>query len=234
MIFKWCRNWGNCFPRTGKETKVGTENEDRNEIERRHEGFPHSPTWTSRKSSSVCPHTDHRLWPQRKGGEERHLRQQGRCGESRFQWPIGVYRTRIPNLTNSWRKIWMMEKKFPLPGEVLSENHQFRTSKPPIHESSILAGRSVRSALEDTIPENREFWAPPPSRHKFPILARRGKQEASKMLQKAVSENREFWTVCPLLCKFPILVRRGKRRQKRPRCSKSYFPGARVVWCGSA
>lgn len=25
----------------------------------------------------------------------------------------------------------MMEKKFPLPGEVLSENHQFRTSKPP-------------------------------------------------------------------------------------------------------
>ena len=25
----------------------------------------------------------------------------------------------------------MMEKKFPFPGEVLSENHQFRTSKPP-------------------------------------------------------------------------------------------------------
>ena len=24
-----------------------------------------------------------------------------------------------------------MEKKFPFPGEVLSENHQFRTSKPP-------------------------------------------------------------------------------------------------------
>lgn len=24
----------------------------------------------------------------------------------------------------------MMEKKFPFPGEVLSENHQFRTSKP--------------------------------------------------------------------------------------------------------
>lgn len=115
MIFKWCRNWGNGFPRTGKETKVGTENEDRNEIERRHEGLPHSPTWTSRKSSSVCTHTDHRLWPQRKGGEERHLRQQGRCGESRFQWPIGVYQTRIPNLTNSWREVWMMEKKLPPP-----------------------------------------------------------------------------------------------------------------------
>ena len=31
---------GNGFPRTGKETKGGTENEDRNEIERRHEGLP--------------------------------------------------------------------------------------------------------------------------------------------------------------------------------------------------
>ena len=29
-------------------------------------------------------HTDHLLGPQRKGGEERHLRQQGRCGESQF------------------------------------------------------------------------------------------------------------------------------------------------------
>lgn len=35
----------------------------------------------------------------------------------------------------------MMEKMFPFPGEVLSENHQFRTSKPPIHGFSILAGR---------------------------------------------------------------------------------------------
>lgn len=35
----------------------------------------------------------------------------------------------------------MIEKKFPFPGEVLSENHQFRTSKPPIHGFSILAGR---------------------------------------------------------------------------------------------
>lgn len=70
----------------------------------------------------------------------------------------------------------MKEKKFPLPREVLSENHQFRTPKPPIHGFSILAGRSVRSALEDKIPENREFWAAPPSRHKFPILARREKR----------------------------------------------------------
>ena len=37
----------------------------------------------------------------------------------------------------------MMEKKFPLPGEVLSENHQFRTSKPP--GFSILARREKRN-----------------------------------------------------------------------------------------
>lgn len=39
----------------------------------------------------------------------------------------------------------MKEKKFPLPGEVLSENHQFRTSKPPIHGFSILARREKRN-----------------------------------------------------------------------------------------
>ena len=128
-----------------------------------------------------------------------------------------------------------MEKKLPLPGEVLSESHQFRTSKPPIHGFSILARREKRnkkpprgSKRQSLRIENSE--PPDPLRHKFSILARRGKQEASKALQNnAASENREFRTVCPLLHKFQILARRGKRRQKRPRCSKSYFPGARGV-----
>lgn len=92
----------------------------------------------------------------------------------------------------------MKEKKFPLPGEVLSENHQFRTSKPPIHGFSILARREKRnkkpprgSKRQSLRIENSE--PPDPLRHKFSILARRGKQEASKALQNnAVSENREF------------------------------------------
>lgn len=91
----------------------------------------------------------------------------------------------------------------------------------PIHESTILSGRSVHSALEDTIPENREFWTASPLLHKFPILARRGKQEAPKALpNNAASENREFWAAPPSRHKFSILARRGKRSQKPPKGSK--------------
>lgn len=91
----------------------------------------------------------------------------------------------------------MMEKKFPFPGEVLSENHQFRTSKPP-----------------------------------YPRIldSRRENEEAPKVLLKTQSlriENSEPPALS--LCKFPILARRGKRSKKRPRCSRSYFPGARGV-----
>ena len=90
----------------------------------------------------------------------------------------------------------MMEKKFPFPGEVLSENHQCRTSKPPyprildsrreneeapkvlLKTQSLRIENSEPPALSSQIPDSRE--------------ERKEKQEASKRLQKAVFENREF------------------------------------------
>lgn len=232
MIFKWSRNWGNGFPRTGKETKVGTENEDRNEIERRHEGFPHSPTWTSRKSSSVCPHTDHRLWPQRKGGEERHLRQQGRCGESLFQWPIGVYRTRIPNLTNSWREIWMMEKKFPLPGEVLSENHQFRTPSPLSTNPRFSQGETYEVLLktQSLRIENSEPLHPLVTNSRFSRGEGNKKRPRCSKRQSLRIENSEPSALSSVNSRFSW----GEEREDRSVQDAPKATSLVRVWCGSA
>ena len=69
-----------------------------------------------------------------------------------------------------------MDKKFPFPGEVLSENHQFRTSKPPYPR--ILDSRRekrTKCSWRHNLWESR-ILSRLPSRHKFPILARREKR----------------------------------------------------------
>lgn len=84
----------------------------------------------------------------------------------------------------------MMEKKFPLPGEVLSENHQFRTSKPPIHGFSILARREKRNKKPPRGSKRQPLRiknSKPPALSSVNSRFSRGeeeKQKASKMLQK--------------------------------------------------
>ena len=120
-----------------------------------------------------------------------------------------------------------------------SQSLRFGNSKPhhPLSTNSQFSQgeeretRSVHDAPKASPWESRILSRPIispiiPDSHK----ERKKKQEAPKALQNnAASENREFRTVCPLLHKFQILARRGKRSKKRPRCSKSYFPGARGV-----
>lgn len=87
----------------------------------------------------------------------------------------------------------MIEKEFPFPGEVLSENHQFRTSKPPIHDSreeNEEASKVLLKTLSLRI-ENSEPTHPLVTNSQFSQGEER-EARSSKMLQKAASENREF------------------------------------------